>query len=206
MDFWDTYELDASLRDHEAPAVGLAACVRAPPLESGEAEMGPLPEQLLEAVGAFPSTAVFTPSAGFSLQDHTAAGGNIINGLPDVWDGLDVIYHLIWSFSCFRRFIFLTESSHPMDWWTDQMPDSSSPASYTCHQLGSRRPPVHQQFTLLEYREHSFPQLGCGFPGDPHHILPSQQLSTCLFRVWTHYPRLHPEDSICPRHTVCDKP
>nr|CAD7450492.1 unnamed protein product [Timema bartmani] len=57
--------------------------------------MGPVPEQLLEEVGALPSAAVFTPPAGSSPQEHTAAGGNIINSLPDVWGELDAIDHLI---------------------------------------------------------------------------------------------------------------
>nr|CAD7457366.1 unnamed protein product [Timema tahoe] len=40
---------------------------------------------------------------------------------------------------------------------------------------------IHQHFTLLESREHSFPQLGSGLPGDPHHILPSQPIIQFVF-------------------------
>nr|CAD7437463.1 unnamed protein product [Timema bartmani] len=78
MDYLDPYGLNAGLKDHEPPAVNLAVCVRAPPLESSEEEMGPVPDQLLEAVGALPGAAVFTPPAGFTPQDPTAASGNVI--------------------------------------------------------------------------------------------------------------------------------
>nr|CAD7591682.1 unnamed protein product [Timema genevievae] len=47
--------------------------------------------------------------------------------------------------------------------------------------LVSRCPPVHQQFILLESREHSFPQLGTGLPRDLHHILPSQPIIQFVF-------------------------
>nr|CAD7459182.1 unnamed protein product [Timema tahoe] len=43
------------------------------------------------------------------------------------------------------------------------------------------RPPVHQQFTLLESRKHSFPQLSSGLPGDLHRILPSQPIIQFVF-------------------------
>ncbi|CAG2065881.1 unnamed protein product, partial [Timema podura] len=72
-DYWDSYNLYACLRDHMAPAEGLAACVRAPPLESGEA-IGSVAVPLIEAVGALPGTDFFAPPvAGFIPQDHTDA-------------------------------------------------------------------------------------------------------------------------------------
>nr|CAD7579218.1 unnamed protein product [Timema californicum] len=61
-DYWDPYGLTAGLSDHKAPKVDLAACVRVTlPLERGEGEMGPVPEQHLEVVGALSSADVFTP-------------------------------------------------------------------------------------------------------------------------------------------------
>nr|CAD7405872.1 unnamed protein product [Timema cristinae] len=40
---------------------------------------------------------------------------------------------------------------------------------------------VHRQFILLESRDHFFPQLGSGLPGDLHHILLSQLIVQFVF-------------------------
>nr|CAD7429267.1 unnamed protein product [Timema monikensis] len=44
-----------------------------------------------------------------------------------------------------------------------------------------KRLQVHRQFILLESRDHFFPQLGSGLPGDLHHILLSQLIVQFVF-------------------------
>nr|CAD7409990.1 unnamed protein product [Timema poppensis] len=67
------------------------ACVRAPPPESSEVDVGSVPDHLIEVVGALP------PATVFSLVGPVAGHGKAVSDMPDVWGELDAIYHLIYN-------------------------------------------------------------------------------------------------------------
>nr|CAD7197667.1 unnamed protein product [Timema douglasi] len=97
-------------------------------------------------------------------------------------------------------------AANPSDGLVDG-PDAQQLQPSITHLSPSGLDPMSEELILpSEYVVILYSLAGIKVPSSSSAVHTLRPLSTYLFRIWTHYPRLHPGDSISPRNAVCDKP